>query len=489
MTGTWSPYTPILVGIGSATQREDDPAQAAEPINLMIDAVRAAGTDLGNDQALQDLETIAVPRGRWSYRNPASDVAKAVGATSASTIVSSVGVLQQTLIANACEQIAAGEISMALVTGADAGHRILQSRINGVDLSERQQDDEPDIELAPAAELRHAAELAAGLSMPVGLYAILDSARRAAAGVSISQHRARMASTYARFSEIAASNPHAWDRVARTAREIRNPDARNPMQAFPYARSHCSAWNVDQAAALILCSAAKAEALDIDPARWIFPIVSAESNHMVPVSARKELAQCHGAEEAVRAALESAGYKASEIDLFELYSCFPVAVEAFADCLGLTPEQDRTVTGSMAFAGGPYNNYYLQAVCRVAELLREGPARTALMSCVSGVLTKQSVAIWSSSPPDQEFVRIDVSDRVASAVVTVDVALTYSGAAHVAGSTVVHCRGQAPQVVALVDTGTGRAIATSESEEFVESFQRDEWVGRAVRIQNNEIMA
>jgi len=489
MNRSWSPHTPVLVGVGIAMQREDDPALAAEPIDLMIDAVHAAGTDLGNQQVLQEVDTIAVPRGRWSYRNPAGDVAKAIGATSAKTIVSSVGVLQQTLIANACEQIAAGEISIALVTGADAGYRILRGRISGVDFSERQQDDDPDIQLAPTAELRHPAELAAGLSMPVGLYAILDSARRAAMGVSIAEHQERMALTYARFSEVAASNPHAWDHVARTAHDIRNPDVRNPIQAFPYTRSHCSAWNVDQAAALIFCSAAKAEALDIDPSRWVFPVVSTESNHMVAVSARKDLSQCRGAEETVRAALDFAGLKASEINLFELYSCFPVAVEAFADCLGLTPEQDRTVTGSMAFAGGPYNNYYLQAVCRMAELLRKGPARTTLMSCVSGVLTKQSVAIWSSDPPNQAFARIDVSDRVASAVDTIDVASTYSGIAHVAGSTVVHRRGQAPQVVALVDTRTGRAFATSESEALVDSFQRDEWIGQAVRVRNNELVA
>lgn len=37
------PRTPILVGIGIATQREDDPARALEPLDLMLAAVLGDG--------------------------------------------------------------------------------------------------------------------------------------------------------------------------------------------------------------------------------------------------------------------------------------------------------------------------------------------------------------------------------------------------------------------------------------------------------------
>ena len=51
-------------------------------------------------------------------------------------------------------------------------------------------------------------------------------------------------------------------------------------------------------------------------------------------------------------------------------SCFPLAVELYADALGLAETRDLTVTGGMPLAGGPYNNYVLQATCRAAELIR-----------------------------------------------------------------------------------------------------------------------
>ena len=96
--------TPVLVGIGVATQREDDPSRAAEPLDLMIAAVRAAAADtLVEPQALlAGVGRIAVPKGRWRYRNPGGDIARAIGADGAISILGSVGVLQQTLIADAC---------------------------------------------------------------------------------------------------------------------------------------------------------------------------------------------------------------------------------------------------------------------------------------------------------------------------------------------------------------------------------------------------
>lgn len=488
MTQSLVDNTPVLVGIGCVTQRSDDPQQLVEPIDLMIRATKKAGADCGVSAALTRVERIAVPRGRWSYRNPAAEIGRAIDAENSISVLSNVGVLQQSLIADACERIAHGEINSAVVTGADAGYRLLRSRFAGVEATERQQHNDPDVELNPAADLRHPAERAAGLEMPVGLYALLDSASRARAGRSVAEHRDHLASTYARFSEIAAQNPHAWSRETRTKTSIRDAGPDNPMQAFPYTRAHCSSWNVDQAAALLFCSAARATELGIDRARWIFPLVSAESNHMTPVSARADLSCCRGAVETSRAALKAVGMKASDIDLFELYSCFPVAVDMFAEALGVPADRDLSVTGSMAFAGGPYNNYFLQATCRAAELLRSGRGTTALLSCVSGIMTKQAVVIWCAKPA-RRFERLDLTDKVARDSDPIKVSENYSGVARIVGHTVLHTRDGAPRAVALLDTSEGRALASSITKSIVESFEQDDWIGRSVEVRGGEFEA
>ncbi|MDB5850695.1 MAG: hypothetical protein JWP29_4447 [Rhodoferax sp.] len=482
-------HTPVLVGMGTASRHEEDFRQALEPMDLMLEAVQAAGRDSGSAETLRGLQFITVPRGRWTYADPAGEIARIVGAEAATTVLSTPGVLQQSLIGDACARIARGDIHTALVTGSDAGYRLLRAQIAGEEASERTQHGEPDIYLKPKDELRHAVEKRSGLQMPVGLYAILESAFRARKGWAIGEHRDRLAALYAQFSAVAAANPHAWQTGAVTAPAIRDTSARNPMQAFPYTRYHCSTWNVDQAGALLLCSASRAEALGIPRSQWVYPVVSTESNHMVAVSARKDLSQCPGARITGEAALKHAGLRVDEIDLVDLYSCFPVAVELYAEGLGLLPDGRLTLTGGMAFAGGPYNNYFIQSTCRAIELLRAGTGRHALLSCVSGVVTKQAFSLWSTQRPVRPFTHLDFSDEVAVAMPALDVLEDFSGSATVAGYTVLHGRGKTPRGVVLVDTRDGRrAMATTESPTLVEAMESRELVGAGVHICDNELI-
>ena len=370
--------TPVLVGIGTATRREEDPLRALEPLALMIEAARSAGADSGVPGLLGQLDQILVPRGRWSHPNPGRAIGDAIGSPGVHSVLSTVGVLQQTLFGAACAAIAAGEIRSALVAGGDAGFRLLRARITGTELPRPEAEtSEPDTLLAPKEELRHPAEIRAGLRMPVSLYAIMESAYRARHGWSVSGHRDRVAGLYARFSAAAADNPEAWTRKPVTAPAIRNPSERNGMQAFPYTKLLCSSWNVDQAAALLFCSEAAATAQGVPRDRWVYPWASTESNHMVAVTARPDLGTCPGAAIAGRAALDPFGLGPADLDLVDLYSCFPVAVQTYAEALGLDFDRDLTVTGGMSFAGGPYNNYVLQATARLGRLLRRAMGEKA----------------------------------------------------------------------------------------------------------------
>lgn len=483
-------HIPVLVGVGTATRREEDYTKALEPLDLMIEAVRAAGGDCGKPELLREIGRIAVPRGRWRYRNPSGAIAAAIGAGGAETVLSTVGVLQQSLIARACEDIADGRIGSAIVAGADAGFRILRAKIAGQFAGERQQDTDPDVLLEPAEELRHEAEVQAGLRMAVGLYALADSARRTAQGHDIRAHRDRLGAMYARFSAIAADNRDAWVRDQKTPRDICEAGPRNPMQAFPYTRSHCSTWNVDQAAALLLCSEDKADALGIARSRRVYPVASAEANHMTALSARKDPGRCIGAEMTAEALFHEAQIAPEEIDLFEMYSCFPVAVDCFAEAARVPKGRDLTITGGMPFAGGPYNNYFFQATAKAAELLRAGAGKTALLSCVSGIMTKQAFALWSVEPPARGFARLDVTADVAARSEQVEVAVDFAGEGKVVGSTVVHGRGRDPVAVLLIDTSPAqRALITCEQPEVIRTLETEEWAGRTVKAARGRLLA
>ena len=66
----------------------------------------------------------------------------------------------------------------------------------------------------------------------------------------------------------------------------------------------------------------------------------------------------------------------------------------------------------MPFAGGPFNNYVFQPTAPAAELLDAGPARTALVTCVSGVCTKLGFTVFSTEAPSAPFAAVDVTDEV-----------------------------------------------------------------------------
>lgn len=479
--------TPVLVGIGTATRREDDFRRALEPMDLMLEAVRAAGADTGSAAALPGTQWMAVPRGRWRYTNPAGEIARSVGANSAHTVLTSVGVLQQTLIGEACGRIARGQAHTTLVAGGDAGHRLLRAKIAGERAPERSEQGAPDDFWEPKEELRHPVEVRAGLNMPVGLYALMESAFRHARGWSLAEHQDRLAQLVAQFSEVAVDNPEAWSRRAVQAQDVRQDGPRNPLQAFPYNRLHCSSWSVDQAAALLFCSVSQAQALGIPRERWIYPLASTESNHMVPVSARARLDECVGARIAGQAALDGAGLRPEQLDLVELYSCFPIAVQAYAQALGLPLSRPLTVTGGMNFAGGPYNNYLFQATARAARLLREGRGRHALVSCVSGVLTKQGFGLWSREP-GSGFVQQDLSDAVARELHTLPVADAHTGAARIAACTVMPEPEGRRRGLLLVDTPQAqRVLASTHNEALIEAMLREEFIGRTVQVQGHEV--
>lgn len=472
---------PVLVGVGVATQRHDNPLDALNPLALMLQATISAGAEAPG--LLPRIDRILIPKGRWAYPDPGRHIANGIGATGARSILSTVGVLQQTLIGNACAAIATGEARAALVVGGDAGYRILRAGIAGIELPEPEADGTPDELLAPKEELRHPAELRAGMRMPVGLYAIMESAFRARHGWSIAEHRQRLGALYSRFSAIAADNPHAWTRTPVTPDAIAEPAARNPMQAFPYTKLLCSSWNVDQAAALLFCSAELADELGIPHDRRVYPWASTESNHMVPVTARAELDRCHGARIAGQAALTPFGLDVADLGLIDLYTCFPLAVEAYAAELGIDPARDLSVTGGMSFAGGPYNNYVFQSTARMAELLRQGKGRTGLVSCVSGVLTKQGFGLWSTQPAPEPFRFIDVSAEVARAVAVKPVVMDRTGPGRIAGYTVLHDRSRPPTGVAIVDlTDNSRAVVTSDDPALTETMQQTELCGATVFV-------
>ena len=492
------PNTPVLVGAGVAHQRLDDPAAAFEAVDLMAQAAERAAADAGASGLLTATGAVFVPRGTWRYPDPGRILADRFGAP-ARSIVADLGVLQQTLFTHACLAIAGGDLDVALVCGGEAKYRDLRAKITGTSVADTQQgaDARPDEVLVPASEIMPKPEIAAGLTSAPLQYSVLETALRAARGESVAANARATGELWAAFSRVAATNPDAWRRDAVAPEFLEHPSPANPMLAAPYTKWHCSQWNVDQAAAFVLCSTAVADRYGVPDDRRVYPLAAVESNHMIPISRRVALHRAPAVRAGAERLAELGGHDASGADVIDLYSCFPAAVRIQATELGLPLDHplgwpDRrplTVGGGMTFGGGPLNNATFQALARMVEQLRAAPGTTGLLTCISGMITKHGMALWSTTPAAGGFRFGDVSAVAEATTLVLELAPDHRGAAVVDGYTVAHDRGEPRYAAALATTVDGRrCVVRCDDAAVATEMATEEWCGREIVVDGDRFV-
>jgi acetyl-CoA C-acetyltransferase len=244
-------------------------------------------------------------------------------------------------------------------------------------------------------------EISAGIVWPpVQQYALIENALAHHERQGITAHRQDVAALWSRFNRVAQHNPLAAFPLPRSATDIATPGPKNRPLAFPYNKWHVSQWTVDQAAALLFCSAERARAAGVATDRWIFPHVALHVSEAVTLTARRDMHAWPAMGALGHVAAARLGRPLAELSIAEVYSCFPAAVRVQQRELGLDPDGTPTVTGGMSFAGGPFNNFVLNGTATVAAMLRGAPSEQALITTVSGMLSKPGLAVWSASPPD-----------------------------------------------------------------------------------------
>ena len=406
------PRTPVVVGAGQLTQRPADLTGALEPVAMMAEAARRAAADAGAPRILSRADLVAVVKGAWRYPDPARIVATGIGAARARTALSTDGGnTPQLLVDVLASRVASGALDVAVIAGAEGVWSRRRMRAAGIARHvTRQTGVSPDEVIGRDLQMTSEHEQSRHVVQPVDVYPLFESAIRHRRGETLDQHRDRIAELWARFNSVAAANPYAWLRRPMTAREIREPSAGNRMVAFPYPKAMCSNWDVDQAAALIVCSAQAASAAGVPRDRWVFPLAGAEADDTALVSHRRELGRSPAIAAAWSALSAASGLAAGDIAHVDLYSCFPSAVEAAAEAVGLDESRQLTVTGGLTFAGGPLSNYVTHSIAAMVGVLRADDRAAGLVTANGGFLTKHALGVYSAHPGQRPFRRVRVDD-------------------------------------------------------------------------------
>lgn len=475
--------TPVIIGVGRAAQQPDRPGQGLDALGLMCRAAEAAGADCGSPGVLSRLGRVAVPEGTRRYRDAGRLIARVIGSDHAHTVSAALGIPQQTLLNDCYRSITAGDTAFALVVGGESAGRDAQARRAGASPTAPVDGDEedPGERQVPDGDIVDPVEINAGLVDPPAAYAVIDCALRAAEGLTLEEHHRQIDDLWSGFSRVAAGYPHAAFPTERSPEWLRTPSDRNRPIAFPYNKWHCSQMYVDQAGAVLVGGLGSAEEAGVDPRRIVFPSVALESSFTVPVIRRRQMHRWPAMELLGRAAATHLGDNLSAIPHLEIYSCFPAAVRVQQRALGLPVTDVPTITGGMAFAGGPFNNFVLQATVAMIEHLRRHPGDRGLVSTVSGFLNKPGLAVYSTEPHPAGLLVADLASDAASATVSVATDAAYSGPARVVAHTVVTDRGGGRRTIVVVDTASGRrAAAASDDADLADRATIGDLVGTTV---------
>ena len=488
------PRTPVLVGQAQIVNRAATLADAREPVQLITEAIRSATTDAGL-KTMPDVDALNIVRMlSWRYANPAHTIAKLLRInTRANGITPHGGNMPQLVVNKLAVEIQKGELDIAIVAGGESSYSRARAQRENATLNwtpEAQGTPAP-LQIIDDAAMSSPEEIARKIFLPVQIYPMFETAIRAKAKQSITEHDQLISELWSRFSGVASTNPNAWSQTALSAEQIRTVTPKNRMIGSPYRKVMNSNNQVDMAAALIICSAEKATQLGIARDRWVFPISGTDCHEHYFISNRFSFSDTPAVRLGGAMACDLAGVSLADISLIDLYSCFPSAVQLGAQSLNLSLAQQLTITGGLSFAGGPWNNYVMHAIATMMTKLRNDTRskQNGFIWGNGGYATKHSFGVYSNEPAKSGFrhdspqAKIDSLDKRELAS-TSDAASNVAGQATIEAYTVMHDRNGEPEtaIAAVLLNDSRRAWATSTDPQVATALTTDEWVGRKVSV-------
>ncbi len=394
--------TPVIVGVGQVNDRPEQPGDGMDPIALMAEALRRADADAGGG-VLADCDSLAVvAQLAWPQLNP---VDGKLGDTLGISPLHS----EQTAMPNgdspirllheAANRIGASEAKVCAVVGAEALRTA--AKLAAMKARETSSDKPNALRDAPHRKRVGYAQ-SYGLTVPVDVYPLYENALRAAWDQTLAEGQAENGALWSGMSKVAAGCEHAWLREEVSAEEIVTPSSDNRPIAFPYTKLQVANSSVNQGAGFLVTSLAEARRRGIPDERLIHIGHGAAAHESNDYLERASYDGSAGLEVSIGKTLELNGLTAEELDLVELYSCFPCVPKMARRVLDWPLDRQITVFGGLTFGGGPIGNYMSHAVGCMVEGLRDQGGK-GLLFANGGYATHNHTILLSSEPTGAKF--------------------------------------------------------------------------------------
>lgn len=392
-------HIPVIIGIGEITQKKvADLSQALEPLALIEQSVRLALQDAGGLNAGAIDSVRVVGQASWTYRDLAGAVAKRLGLRHAHTFNGPMGGESPVrLLVDAAADIAAGRSSVALLCGAEALRTLAMYGAAG--RTPAWSDRDPDARLPVAEDFVSESAARYGLALPLDVYPLYENALRAHWGQSLEEAQAESGEIGSSMSRVAAANPYAWGGKFRSAADVVGVSEDNRPVTFPYQKFMVANLAVNQGSAVVLTSLARAREAGIADEQLVYVWGGAGAHEPYDFLARDRYDHAPAMAAVLSHTLARHALTSADVQLFELYSCFPCVPKLARRQLGLPVDAAMTVAGGLTFFGGPGNNYMTHGVTGMVRALRDGGGECGLLYGNGEYVTKHHAAIVSRRPP------------------------------------------------------------------------------------------
>ncbi|GIS32119.1 MAG: hypothetical protein Ct9H90mP4_00330 [Gammaproteobacteria bacterium] len=169
------------------------------------------------------------------------------------------------------------------------------------------------------------------------------------------------------------------------------------MIGFPYTKYMNSIIRVNQSSALVITSAKKARELGIPESNWIFLYAAANLNDIWNITERENLYSSPAIRKCSEAVFSKTNCSLEDVKFFDLYSCFPSAVQIAKREIGISDEDSRdlTVTGGLPYYGGAGSAYVVNSIASMMEKLRQNENSYGLLNANGWFLTKHGLGLFS----------------------------------------------------------------------------------------------
>jgi acetyl-CoA C-acetyltransferase len=495
------PTTPVLIAAGQFTHR-GEAAACPPPIEMCAIAARTALYNVDLDEGLLNtLDGLAVvgftidAGGNTSKlpimraKNPPNALAKLLGANpSWRTYTHAGGNTPQALVNEAAERISNGKNKLVLLVGAEFLGSLMK-QIQGGHTEALQahyiDDDEAPAMFGDGRSGCTPHEALHGLEFPANVYPMFENAYRANMGQDLEQHAQTMGELFAPLSQVAADNPYAWFRTARTAEELVTVTDKNRMVGFPYPKYLNAIIQVDQSAGVIMASYEHAKSLGIADDKMVFLHGCADTTEKWNVLDRVDYHSSPAMAVGIKEAFAMAGKLPQNMDFFDLYSCFPIAVRMAARELGLQHDDPcgLSLTGGLPYFGGPGNNYTMHAIAEAFHRCVREPETFGFVNANGWFLTKHAFGIYSTTPTQGQWKRRPKAEYQSEidALASPPTTETPDGPATIETYTVVHGRDGMRMGIVIGRDATGhRFVANTPKGDLamMADLQSREGVGR-----------